>query len=66
MADVVDRANDRMMQELEARLAARPVPGLAVRWCEVCGVEIPPARRAAVPGCRTCIDCQQVREVSRG
>lgn len=26
---------------------------------EACGVEIPEARRKAVPGCRFCIECQK-------
>lgn len=34
--------------------------------CEDCGVDIPEARRLAVPGCRLCIDCQRVQEVRRG
>lgn len=29
---------------------------------EACGVEIPEARREAVPGCRFCIECQMRRE----
>lgn len=30
--------------------------------CEWCGVEIPAARRAAVPGCGLCVDCQAIKE----
>ncbi|KGK24780.1 hypothetical protein GT93_07970 [Pseudomonas plecoglossicida] len=26
--------------------------------CDSCDVEIPQARRLAVPGCRFCVDCQ--------
>ena len=28
--------------------------------CEVCGEDIPEARRVAVPGCKTCIPCQEI------
>jgi phage/conjugal plasmid C-4 type zinc finger TraR family protein len=33
---------------------------LSARWCEQdgCGVEIPEARRRALPGVQTCVDCQ--------
>lgn len=30
--------------------------------CDDCGAEIPEARRAAVPGTRYCVDCQNDRE----
>ncbi|HEY9540307.1 MAG TPA: TraR/DksA C4-type zinc finger protein, partial [Luteimonas sp.] len=30
--------------------------------CEECDVEIPEARRKAVPGVRLCVDCQQARD----
>ena len=35
-------------------------PGLT--HCEECGVEIPQARRDAVPGVRLCIVCQQAQD----
>jgi len=35
-------------------------PGLT--HCEECGVEIPQARRDAVPGVRLCIVCQEARD----
>jgi len=35
-------------------------PGLT--HCEECGVEIPQARRDAVPGVRLCIACQQAHD----
>lgn len=40
--------------------------GPALLQCEDCGEEIPEARRAAVAGCRTCIDCQGLRERAAG
>lgn len=35
-------------------------PGLT--HCEECGVEIPEARRKAVPGVRLCIACQEAHD----
>lgn len=31
-------------------------------WCEDCGIEIPEARRKAVPGVTQCIDCAKEAE----
>jgi len=30
--------------------------------CDLCGKEIPLARREAVPGCELCVDCQNSKE----
>lgn len=30
--------------------------------CQGCGEEIPKARRQAMPGVRTCVDCQSARD----
>jgi phage/conjugal plasmid C-4 type zinc finger TraR family protein len=38
-------------------------PGLA--HCEECEVEIPQARRDAVPGVRLCIHCQQAHDTEQ-
>lgn len=32
--------------------------------CDDCGEDIPPARRAALPGTRTCISCQAKRDAA--
>ena len=45
--DAIKRARSKLPQG----------PGLA--HCEECGVEIPQARRDAVPGVRLCIACQE-------
>lgn len=34
----------------------------SLEWCDGCGMEIPEARRLAVPGCERCIDCQRDEE----
>lgn len=65
MTDVFDRATEREEQLREDALAearyqrererARP----AAEECRVCGERIPVARRRAVPGVQTCVDCQR-------
>ena len=41
------------------RLARSRLPtGPGEIHCQQCGDEIPPARRAAMPGARLCVDCQ--------
>jgi phage/conjugal plasmid C-4 type zinc finger TraR family protein len=32
--------------------------------CDDCGEDIPPARRAALPGARTCVRCQARRDAN--
>ncbi|PLR35056.1 conjugal transfer protein TraR [Chimaeribacter californicus] len=36
--------------------------GVSLAECEMCGNDIPEARRCAVPGVRLCVGCQEVRE----
>jgi RNA polymerase-binding transcription factor DksA len=33
--------------------------------CDDCGEPIPPARRKALPGARTCVACQSARDAQR-
>lgn len=41
-------------------LARRRLPrGESLTHCEECGVDIPEARRKAIPGVRLCVGCQQ-------
>ena len=41
-------------------LARRRLPrGESLTHCEECGVDIPEARRMAIPGVRLCVGCQQ-------
>lgn len=65
MADNADIANDLMQARVDALLAARPVAAALVSAleCESCGVDIPEARRLAVPGCQLCVDCQGLVEL---
>lgn len=49
-------------EELE-RLRARSGPtGESAAECAECGEPIPEARRAALPGVKLCIDCQEERD----
>ncbi len=50
--DAVERARSRLPQG----------PGLT--HCAECGANIPAARRAAVPGVRLCLTCQQVADAT--
>ncbi len=56
-----DRAARRAEELLEDALAeqARKAPrGKSALFCHECGERIPRARRFAVPGVKTCVDCQ--------
>ncbi len=54
-----EMAQQRELDEREAAIAARVrYEGVSLSECEECGVEIPPARREAVKGCRLCVECQ--------
>ena len=39
--------------------------GASAEFCDECGETIPERRRAAVPGVRTCVQCQAERDGSR-
>ena len=48
--DAVKRARDQLPS------------GDSLQFCEECGLEIPAARREAVPGVRLCVACQSERD----
>ncbi len=60
MADIIDTA--AVIEELQrnAALSAHRINHNAVsaEYCSECGENIPAPRRAAVPGCQTCAECQ--------
>jgi phage/conjugal plasmid C-4 type zinc finger TraR family protein len=69
MPDDFDHASaiEEQYRALVIAAGTRPVPAEPVeseQYCadEACGVEIPQARRDAIPGCRFCIECQTRRE----
>lgn len=67
MADLVDRAQAREAELLAQALGEhrRRVASsfVSLEDCEDCGARIPAARRAAVPGCLRCVECQGYFEV---
>lgn len=67
--DVIDRAQQQEQwlrdQALAARATAAPA-GPSATHCADCDVEIPAARREAVPGVQFCVACQELQEVRRG
>lgn len=66
MADIADIANDRMLLELDQRLAARGLtrPRYVAEECEECGEPIPFERVQALAkmDCLRCFECQGVYE----
>lgn len=65
MADIIDSASEIEELQRNAALSAHRIDRSAVsaEHCEECGEEIPAPRRAAVPGCQMCSDCQSLREL---
>ncbi|MBL35927.1 MAG: hypothetical protein CMI10_13625 [Oceanospirillaceae bacterium] len=67
----MDEAHFEMAQrlqeaQLQQSLASRvQYQGESAEDCENCGIDIPQARRLAVPGCRFCVDCQAWQEARR-
>ena len=58
---VQDQIDDTVSDAVAAARGRLP-RGESALWCDECGEEIPEKRRAAVPGVRTCVDCQQGRD----
>lgn len=58
---VQDQIDDSVRDELAAARARLP-SGIGLEECEDCGDTIPPARRKALAGARTCVACQSVRD----
>ena len=68
MSDDMDRAQAReeemrgdALAEFERRY--RPTTEASAEDCAMCGEPIPEARRQALPGVQTCIECQ--RDIER-
>jgi len=58
---VQDQIDDSVKDEV-MRARSRLPSGEARTHCAECGEEIPAARRRALPGARTCIDCQSEQD----
>ncbi len=61
---VQDQIDDTIADAVKRARANMP-SGEAARFCEECDEEIPEARRKALPGVRTCVACQSVRDAHR-
>lgn len=53
--------DDSVADAVMAARARLPV-GETAEHCDECGEDIPAARRAALPGVRTCVACQSERD----
>ena len=53
---------DATIKEGVERARADLRKGPSLERCEECDANIPAARRAAVPGVRLCVDCQEERD----
>ena len=64
-AEIIDQANELAQQRIDMAIAAHRLNRNAVsaERCEECDEPIPEPRRAAVPGCHTCAECQGVIEL---
>jgi phage/conjugal plasmid C-4 type zinc finger TraR family protein len=58
---VQDQIEDSVKDALASARARMP-SGEGLADCEDCGEPIPPARRRALPGARTCVGCQSERD----
>ncbi|MDN3810005.1 TraR/DksA family transcriptional regulator [Klebsiella aerogenes] len=58
--DIIDTAAEIEELQRNAALSAHRINRNAVsaEHCTECGEDIPAPRRAAVPGCQTCAECQ--------
>ncbi|HCS4220181.1 TPA: TraR/DksA family transcriptional regulator [Klebsiella aerogenes] len=63
--DIIDTAAEIEELQRNAALSAHRLNRNAVsaEHCSECGESIPAPRRAAVPGCQTCAECQGVIEL---
>ena len=53
---------DDTVKDAVAAARARLAQGESLEDCEECGEPIPERRRAALPGVRTCVECQSGRD----
>ncbi len=58
---VLDQIDDTIIDGVLAARSRLPT-GEGADHCVECGEEIPPARRRAIPGARTCVQCQSGRD----
>jgi len=61
---VQDQIEDSLKDAVASARARMPA-GEGLDDCEECGEPIPEARRKALPGARTCVACQSLRDKQR-
>lgn len=61
---VQDQIDDTVSNAVKRARAGMPA-GESAEYCDGCGEPIPEKRRAALPGTRTCVDCQSSRDATR-
>lgn len=67
MADIIDTAAEIEELQRNAALSAHRVNRntVSAEHCAECDEPIPEPRRAAVPGCQTCAECQIAKELKK-
>lgn len=67
MADELDllQEQEELLNQLHIQAARQRscLQGVSLTRCECCGNAIPAGRRQAIPGVRTCTECQRVLEI---
>jgi phage/conjugal plasmid C-4 type zinc finger TraR family protein len=58
----VEQQIEDNVKDAVAAARARLPAGESEPWCVECGEEIPARRRQALPGVRTCVNCQAARD----
>ncbi|HCJ7368293.1 TPA: TraR/DksA family transcriptional regulator [Enterobacter hormaechei subsp. xiangfangensis] len=64
-SEIIDQASvlEEMMREQAIAAHRLNHNTVSATHCSDCGEDIPEPRRAAVPGCHTCAECQGVIEL---
>ncbi|ELX9578615.1 TraR/DksA family transcriptional regulator [Escherichia coli] len=64
-AEIIDQASalEEMMRENAINSHRINHSAVSAIFCEECDEPIQEKRRIAVPGCKTCADCQQIIEL---
>jgi phage/conjugal plasmid C-4 type zinc finger TraR family protein len=60
--NAVNEQIDATVKDAIQRVRSRMPTGESLEACEDCGATIPEARRAAVPGVRLCVPCQETHD----
>lgn len=65
--DIIDTAAEIEELQRNAALSAHRLNrnALSAERCAECGEDIPAPRRAAVPGCQMCSECQSIIELKK-